>query len=249
MDCEMIQNGSWQPKASGGTAPYRYVWEGTETDVNVLSQHMETGKEYELKIIDSKGCAVIDTLVAPYLGGPLVNLPTSISLLLGSDYQFEPVIHLPESLLAGVRWLPGENLSCGDCLNPVIEVLQEGTYTIRVIDVFGCTDEASAEIILNTDYPIYVPNVFSPNGDEKNDRFGVMSHASVINKVLSLTLYNRWGSQIFQIQDVLPDDVQASWDGTSGGRPAPPGIYLYHVEVELTNGDTKRLMGDVLLIR
>lgn len=249
IDCEMIGKGSWQPHASGGTAPYQYYWEGMETSVQTLSQSMEPGQEYVLEIRDSKGCTVLDTLLVPYQGGKLVSLPSTISLLLGSDYQFDPVLRLPESLLAGVRWLPGENLSCNDCLDPFLEVLEEGVYTIRVIDAFGCTDEASAEIILNTDYPIYIPNVFSPNGDEKNDRFGVMSHAAVVTKVLSLTLYNRWGSQIFQIQDVFPDDVQASWDGTSGGRPAPPGIYVYQVEVELTNGDTKLLMGDVLLIR
>lgn len=249
LDCEEIQDGSWRPEAAGGTAPYTYYRDGEPTTVNALLQSIQPGEQYTLEIVDSRGCRVTDTLLAPYLGNDVVHLPPSIGLILGSEYQFTPVLNLPESLLAGVRWQPAENLSCDDCLEPNIEVLEEMTYTIHVIDVFGCTTEASAEIILNTDYPIYVPNVFSPNGDEKNDRFGILSHAAVVKEVVNFTVYNRWGSQIFQIRDMLPDDINGRWDGTSGGRPAPSGIYVYQVEVKLTNGDHKILTGDVLLLR
>lgn len=249
IDCDEIQDGSWQPVATGGTPPYAYFRDGAPTSVNGLLQEMEPGEQYLVEITDNRGCSVLDTLLAPYLGGDVVSLPPSISLLLGTEYQFHPTIRLPESLLAGMRWLPSENLSCDDCPDPVIGVLEETTYILNVIDAFGCTYEASSEIILNTDYPIFVPNVFSPNGDEKNDRFGVLSHAAVVNRVVNFTVYNRWGSQVFQIHDVLPDDLNAAWDGTTGGKPAPAGIYVYQVEVELTNGDHKNLMGDVLLLR
>lgn len=249
VDCETIRNSSWRPEAVGGTAPYEYYWNGEPTSINALLQSMQAGEQYTLEIIDHRGCRIVDTLLAPYLGEKIVSLPATIGLILGSEYQFTPDLHLPESLIAGVRWLPGENLSCDNCLEPTIDVLEETIYTINVIDVFGCTAEASAEIILNTDYPIYVPNVFSPNGDEKNDRFGVLTHAAVVSKVINFTIYNRWGSQIFQVQNVFPDDLNGFWDGTSEGRPAPPGIYVYQVKVELTNGDHKTLTGDVLLLR
>ncbi|WP_170110331.1 choice-of-anchor L domain-containing protein [Flavilitoribacter nigricans] len=249
LDCESIRDGSWRPVATGGTGPYDYYLNGSGISVDVLAQSLEAGNYYELEIVDSRGCTVTDSLLAPYLGESYVSLPPSISLLLGSEYQLMPDLSLPQNLLAGVRWLPGENLSCDDCLNPFIEMLEDGNYTIRVIDKFGCTDEATSQIILNTEYPIFIPNVFSPNGDEKNDRFGVMSHAAVISRILNMTLYNRWGNQIFQVRDVLPDAINASWDGTAGGRPAPPGIYVYQMEIELANGRTKILTGDVLLLR
>ena len=179
----------------------------------------------------------------------MVALPPRINLLLGSEYRFRPVINLPESLVAGIRWLPVDKLSCDDCPDPILLELEEGIYTIRIIDRFGCTDEASTEIRLNTDYPIYVPNAFSPNGDEHNDRFGLMAHAAVVQKVLNFNIYNRWGSLIFHASNVVPDDTRASWDGTSRGLRVPSGIYVYHLEVELTNGERKTLMGDVLLVR
>lgn len=249
VDCETIRAGTWLPLAEGGTAPYSYYLDNNRLDASDLLREMEAGVAYNLRVEDAVGCSVQDTFLAPLLGGISVELPPQIHLLLGTTYQLNPVLHFPETLLAGVRWLPGENLSCDDCLNPTIVNFEEGIYTLHLIDQFGCTAEASTEIILNTDYPIYMPNVFSPNGDEKNDRFGVLSHAAVVNKVLRMTIYNRWGNQVFQIKNLAPGDLNAQWDGTVNGRSSPPGVYVYQVEIELTNGERKTLMGDVLLLR
>lgn len=249
VDCELVRDGSWLPQATGGTSPYAYILDGERLDAPGLMQKMVPGNEYLVEIEDARGCRIVDTLLAPMLVDRIVDLPSQVILLLGQEYRFEPLLQVPEELIAGVRWLPSEPLSCDDCLNPTLLDLQEGIYTIRVIDKFGCTDEAQTEIRLNTDYPIYMPNVFSPNGDDQNDRFGVLSHPSVVKRVISMTIYNRWGSRLFQVNDLPAGDVNGSWDGMAGNRPAPVGIYVYQIELELANGDRKLLSGDVLLVR
>jgi gliding motility-associated-like protein len=249
IDCSQLQAGTWVPAAGGGTMPYQYFLDGRATDQSQLISSMEPGQHYNIEVLDAMGCRLETELLAPFQGADAVELPAHVGLILGGQYQFQPVLHLPESLLAGIRWLSDGQLSCDDCLNPVLEVLQEGLYTIRVIDHYGCTSEAETEIILNTDYPIYVPNAFSPNGDDTNEYFGLMAHPAVVSRVLQMTVFNRWGSTIFQTGDVAPDDQRALWDGTIAGQPAAAGIYVYYIEVELTNGEQRSLSGDVLLVR
>lgn len=249
VDCEELQSGTWLPEASGGTFPYQYELDGEVMEQAQLVQHMEPGLSYHLAIKDDRGCAYEQDLLAPFPGLPVVELPPRIVLLLGNEYQFEPLLHLPESLLAGIRWLPGENLSCEDCLNPVLEELQEGVYTIQIIDQYNCFSEAETEITLNTDYPIYVPNAFSPNGDDNNEYFGMMAHPAVVSTIVEMSVFNRWGSVIFQVKDVVPGDERSFWDGTVSGQPAETGIYVYQMEVKLTNGQYRSLKGDVLLVR
>lgn len=249
IDCADIREGTWLPEAGGGVPPYKYILDDNHYSAETLLSQLNPGSEYLIRIEDANGCSIVDTLLAPQQGTKIVSLPDRVNVFLGTEYQFDPELHVPESLLAGLRWLPAENLSCDDCLRPFIENPEEITYTIRTIDRFGCTDEASTRVVIVTDYPIFVPNVFSPNGDDKNDRFGLLSHPSIVSRVIGLSIYNRWGSQVFQTHDALPEDSNASWDGNSGGRPAPPGIYVYQMEIELTNGRRQTLMGDVLLIR
>ena len=64
-----------------------------------------------------------------------------------------------------------------------------------------------------------------------------------LDKAKSLQVYNRWGQKIYQ------SSTHPSWDGTVGGKPAPPDVYLYILDVEC-NGVVFRLpQREVTLIR
>ena len=64
-----------------------------------------------------------------------------------------------------------------------------------------------------------VPNVFTPNGDGKNDEFRV-AYRSL--KEFHCWVYNRWGKLVYEW-----DDPAKGWDGTINGRPAAEGAYFY----------------------
>lgn len=69
---------------------------------------------------------------------------------------------------------------------------------------------------------IALPNVFSPNGDGKNDVFAPMNEA-FLGPCATLSVYNRYGQQIFESLG-----NQLSWDGHSfAGEPASEGVYFY----------------------
>jgi gliding motility-associated-like protein len=65
----------------------------------------------------------------------------------------------------------------------------------------------------------FIPNAFSPNGDELNDRFQPVTAVDL--KDYTLTIYNRWGELIYQSQN-----QHKGWDGMHQGKPVPQGTYV-----------------------
>lgn len=94
---------------------------------------------------------------------------------------------------------------------------------------------------------IEVPNVFTPNGDGKNDEFRVAYKS--ISK-FNMIVYNRWGRIVYQ-----STDPGRGWDGRIGGRMASPAAYYYVIEATGTDKDSKgnyiryKLQGDINLLR
>jgi len=88
---------------------------------------------------------------------------------------------------------------------------------------------------------IYVPNAFSPNGDDSNDGFKVI-HCPLDEYLINV--YNRWGEKLYTSTD--PD---ASWDGTYDGVQQPVGVYVYYIQAKEHEGWSKFLEGNVTLLR
>jgi gliding motility-associated-like protein len=94
---------------------------------------------------------------------------------------------------------------------------------------------------------IYVPNVFSPNGDTKNDIFKAIPGSSCTLRQFTLRVFDRFGALVFE-----SSSVDEGWDGMYKGQKAPSATYLYVVQYELAEED-KRLpkvnSGSLALIR
>jgi gliding motility-associated-like protein len=89
---------------------------------------------------------------------------------------------------------------------------------------------------------IYVPKVFTPNGDGTND---VLKPILVgISAFHYFSVYNRWGNLLFTTQD-----PNAGWDGRVKGVPQPVETYLWIAEGLDTNGKKIVQKGMVSLIR
>jgi len=88
---------------------------------------------------------------------------------------------------------------------------------------------------------VYIPNIFSPNGDEQNDMFRVRSENF---ETLHLTVYNRWGNKVFE-----GSGPQASWDGTYNGKPCADGVFYYMAEIGFAGGKQEMRKGSITLVR
>jgi gliding motility-associated-like protein len=103
------------------------------------------------------------------------------------------------------------------------------------------SNETSRSNIIRVERPpvIAVPSSFTPNGDSLNDVFVV---AGKYIKSVDLSILNRWGSTIFQVNG-------SSWDGTANGNQVPLGTYVYHIIIKDFANNEHIRTGTVLILK
>lgn len=69
-----------------------------------------------------------------------------------------------------------------------------------------------------------------------------------VNRVLSFQIFDRWGNVVHELFDFSPD-ISFAWDGFYKGKLMNPAVFIYNIEIELTDGTRKRLIGDFLLVK
>lgn len=168
----------------------------------------------------------------------LVNYYSNSSLSLSADsiYCADEVVNLVPSYNSPsedtLSWSTGE-------FTDSISVASAGIYTVSLSDRCGVISESVTVLFESCETPVYIPNIFSPNGDGVNDFFEMRGPE---NQDFTLTVYNRWGQVMF-----FSDNPKAHfWNGrTYSGIEASTGTYFYVLESE--NGEVFK--GSIMLTR
>jgi gliding motility-associated-like protein len=108
------------------------------------------------------------------------------------------------------RHFPGETIS--------------GCYAISAFDAKGNEGDQSVMVCIDSCNFFEIPNVFTPNGDDINDKL-VAKTSGLVEKI-DFRLFNRNGLLLFKTQD-----PKINWDGTYKGKIVSPGVYFYQCEV------------------
>ncbi len=100
-----------------------------------------------------------------------------------------------------------------------------GNYEVTLITTteYGCKDTITKIIDVQPEVILYVPNTFTPDGDEFNQAWGIHIEGIDIYQ-FTLDLYDRWGEKIWE-----SSDPSAKWDGTYNGKPVQSGTYTWHI--------------------
>jgi gliding motility-associated-like protein len=98
---------------------------------------------------------------------------------------------------------------------------------LLVTSEYGCINSVCRQIKFYGDFLVWVPNTFTPDGDEFNNEFKpVFSKDRQIDDY-NLMIFNRWGELIFESHD--PD---FGWDGTYHGEFVKDGTYTWKIDVK-----------------
>ena len=124
-----------------------------------------------------------------------------------------------------------------------------GMFTLSVVNyVNGCPSpqqQTTIEIIQCPQDIIYIPNSFTPDGDEHNNTWKPIITSGFDIYSYKMTLYNRWGEVIWESRNVYD-----GWDGTYGNRMVPQGIYTWQVELKSLKSDKRQiLIGSVNVLK
>ncbi len=140
-------------------------------------------------------------------------------------------------------WSPAEGLNDPNIGNPVASPIASTVYTVTGKGFNGCTDTASIALKgdFNGEAVLFMPNAFTPNGDGRNDCFGIKFLATP--KEMNFSVYNRWGQRIFQ-----SSSTSNCWDGTYKRAPQASGTYIFIIRANTVCGPVEK-KGTVVLIR
>jgi len=148
------------------------------------------------------GDTSISVLVVP---APVSTLPDSTLLCDGNSIVLDPGM----CDLCTYTWSDGS-------ISPALTITTQGLYWVKINNE-GC--QLIDTINVGACFEIWVPNVFTPNGDGKNDSFHPLGQQIQSYKML---IYNRWGEMLFE-----SNEFGQGWDGTYKGKECPEGVYVY----------------------
>jgi gliding motility-associated-like protein len=134
--------------------------------------------------------------------------------------------------------------------NPSV-LLKSGQYPIKLVVGNGyCKDSLQSQVVLRIDTcEVYLPQVFTPNGDRVGDRFNIFGKDPMIKTILHLTVFSRWGEVIYNGINLAPNSYLEGWDGTFENKEMPQGLYPYQTTVQFADGSERTFRGDIRLIR
>src|SRR5205085_3900612 len=101
-------------------------------------------------------------------------------------------------------------------------------YMLFTVDAKGClySDDIHIRVLLNSS--IYVPTIFSPNGDGINDILTPQADPSVTSFEY-FEIFSRWGDFVYSSGPFTPGQLNIGWDGTFNGKKVSPGVYVYRL--------------------
>ncbi|MDF1695085.1 MAG: gliding motility-associated C-terminal domain-containing protein [Saprospiraceae bacterium] len=145
-------------------------------------------------------------------------------------------------------WTLDGEIICTDCSEVIIS--PENSAELCVVLNFGdgCQIVECRQIKVVQETEVYIPNVFSPNGDNINDLFTIFSNSedAFISQVM---IFDRWGELMFEKAGFNIQEVDLSWDGRFNGKLCPPGVYVYVIQYLNEENQTETITGDITLVR
>jgi len=150
-------------------------------------------------------------------------------------------------------WTFGDESQSSNVINPthLYTVDSMGNYLVTLIaySPIGCTDTTYTLINVYEELIYYVPNTFTPDGDNFNQTFLPIFTSGFDIYDYNLQIYNRWGEAIFESNNHL-----VGWNGSYGSNGevsmCQDGVYIWRIEFKLNRWDERRVVhGHVTLIR
>ncbi|AEA44007.1 choice-of-anchor L domain-containing protein [Fluviicola taffensis] len=225
--------------ATGGYGQYFYNWLHSGETTPQVSVHPYTTTTYTVSVSDECQTFTVE-------GSTKVNVIEPIAdFIISSHTLFEDLPITFQNLTSGgntYEWEFGDGQS-STLVHPNNTYDVPGTYYVTLIatNIIGCKDTVVKPITIQEEYWIYVPNTFTPDGNQFNNTF----KASMINiKATEVFIYDRWGLLVFH-----STSTRWEWDGTYKDLMVPDGTYTYKIKYTSKSNIEDTLIGHVNVLK
>lgn len=176
-------------------------------------------------------CLTEDAITIAYQSLPVLDLGPNQTICHGTSLLLDPGIQ-------GAYTFTWSDLSTA----PTLLVTAGGTYWLEISDNCGVVADSIEISLASCDCQIYMPNVFSPNGDGINDFLTPAASCTLI--YYHLQIFDRAGGLMFET-----GDPGTGWNGLVKNQYAQGGVYAYLLEYAFELNKHIQRHGDVTLIR
>jgi gliding motility-associated-like protein len=227
---------------------FTYDWEPDSLIVSGETSAQVTVKPTISQYIHVKGSASNGCLVQDSIFISVGTLPPGAVVASASQYNV-PVgttitLSGQPSGLMSYNWSPSDDLTNPSMQSTTTTIQEDKLFKLTVSDGI-CKRSDTAFVKSFTficDEPfIFVPNAFSPNGDNEND---VLFVRGPMIEGMVFRVFNRWGEMVFESMDRM-----IGWDGTFKGRPLDPDVYDYYLKAICIDGKESIVKGNITLMR
>lgn len=230
---------------TGSTGNFNYTWvpsAGVASGGNTLTPMVKDAGTYTLTVTDAAtGCHVSDQVV-------VIKDPVPVASFTANPLKGEAplTVNFTNTTTGSnmYEWDFGDKNTSTD-LNPSNIFVNAGEYKVKLTtsDNGNCPSVAYVTVKVVEKLVYVIPNIFTPNGDGKNDLYTITSTGI---EELSGEIYDRWGLKLFSW-----NQKNDGWDGRSpSGAAATDGTYFYIIKIKPQNGsDILIEKGQVTLMR
>ncbi|MCG8475495.1 MAG: FG-GAP-like repeat-containing protein [Cytophagales bacterium] len=216
------------PTASGSNYPYQYIWTSGGNEVSRDANptvRPRTDTQYEL-LVKTKACPDIVRKVLLTVN-PLPKIALKDTLLTVGKGK---TATLEATGAQEYFWRPDYEIT--EVNQRITEVTPKKTtvYTVEGIDGNGCKSTSRAKVQVIEE--LFIPELFTPNRDGKNDFFIVRGHGV---KEIELGIYDMQGNRVAKLNSVR-QAMETGWDGTQKGFKMPSGTYIWKLKGSFESG-------------
>ena len=196
-----------------------------------------------LKSVDNCDSIIITHLI--FYSSNLPKIPDTLFVIEGERLKLN---YFSENEVSQVLWTSDLNLSCNNCIQTELVTDHSGIIHLFVQDKNGCDQEFELLVLVKQkDVQVYIPNVFSPNGDQLNDFLDIHSESDDIF-INYIQIFDRWGELVFEAKDKKFTDY-IPWDGKFRSLDCPVAVYVLDATFTLKSGKKIKRTADIQLIR
>jgi gliding motility-associated-like protein len=226
----------------GGVLPYQVLVDGLSREVNEFAL-IQAGA-HQFRIIDWAGCEWDSTIIVHPAPDLLIDLGPDKTVKQGTNIELNAITEIAATQLQ-FTW--NNNAACTGCSSIPLQIFNDTMIIVSALLNQDCIAYDTILIYILEDPRIFIPTAFSPNGDGINDGLEFFSGDNV-KQVNSFKIFNRWGNLVFDSAHCT-DVAGCKWDGKYKTIALDPQLLVWSMELEMKNGTTHQLQGEVAIIK
>lgn len=229
----------------GGEKPFYYSLDGQSFSTRPVMESLWSG-DYTVYVRDASGCIYPTNVFVPEPEELKVSLSVSDeSVEAGVPVQLKADVNIPFKDIRSIEWRPPYLFAQQAMLEQEVRLSDTTNIAIEITNQKNCI--ARDQITIHIEKTnVYLPNVISTSSN--TDAYFTVFAGEGVAQVLSLQVYSRNGSLVFERENFTPNDPLKGWNGRCRGKVVQSGVYPFLAVLEYRDGQKKSFQGSITVI-